>query len=312
MGHWLRFALPGAALVFGTIAVASPQTGAPEPAQESSDLVQSDPSDQVVVTGRRDVEAQIRTFVDALTPAAPRGQLTRFEGTACPTAGGSITEAQVKTVERRIRAVAAAVGIPPGAPGCRPNILIAVVPDKAAYVRDLWRRHGRDAFNSTMSSGDVRRLADDPYPAAAWHFSGYMSETGLNLEFAAPGQGNRMNRGARGSLATALARPAAFGGIVVVQDSALIGLTTTQLADYAAMRIFAVIDPKRLHGSTTQSILRVIDAAPEDDVPVTLTRWDLGFLRGLYHGPGTVFAASQRVEIRRSITHQLEQAANGN
>jgi hypothetical protein len=311
MRCFIRRAVTGAAFALGVIAAANAQSGHPPAAPDPSDLVQSDSSEQIVVTGRRDVEAQIRSFVDALAPAAPRGQLTRFEGPACPSAGGSISEQQVEIVVRRIRAVATAVGIPVGAPGCRPNILVAVVPDKAAYIRAVWRRYRFEAFNSTLSSREIMRLADDPYPAAAWHFSGYMSETGVNLEFVNRAW-TRTNRGARGSLATGLARPTAFGGVVVVQDSALIGLTATQLADYAAMRIFAVIDPERLHGSTTQSILRVVDAAPEDEVPVTLTRWDLGFLRGLYHGPGTVFAGEQRVAIRRLISRQLEQAANGN
>ena len=70
-----------------------------------------------------------------------------------------------------------------------------------------------------------------------------------------------------------------MASLVVIQLDALRGLTTTQLADYAAMRVFARTQPSRLQRSTAPTILNIIDTPMNAQVPLTLTQWDLGFLR---------------------------------
>ena len=310
MRRHIRLFMLGTTFVAANMAAANAQPEQIPAGQDQSGLVLSDgPGQSVVVTGRRDVERQVRDFVDALTPAPPRGQLARFEAVACPIAGGSISETEKATVERRIRAIAEAVGIRVGDPSCVPNILVAVVPDKAEFIRGLWRRHRYTAFGS-MGPRQIRRLASDPHPAAVWQFSsGFFGAHDINLEYTMGP--SRLNRDVRASLATASARPVSFGSVVVVQDSAIPGLTPTQLADYAAMRIFARIDPSRLASSDVPSILRILNSAPDDEVPMSLTHWDLGFLRGLYSGPSNLYAASQRTGIRHAVEQQLERAANG-
>ena len=85
----------------------------------------------------------------------------------------------------------------------------------------------------------------------------------------------------------------------------LVGLTPTQLADYAAMRSFVRTDPAKLAGSPAPSILKIIDAPADAAVPVTLTQWDLSFLKGVYASTANAYSASQRSEIRRSMGRDL-------
>jgi len=99
----------------------------------------------------------------------------------------------------------------------------------------------------------------------------------------------------------ALARTAAL----VIERRALDGLTTTQLADYAAMRLFARTAPERLAGSTAPTILTIIEAPMGSAVPITLTDWDLAFLRGLYASHNNLYAAEHRSRISRRIANEL-------
>jgi hypothetical protein len=41
-------------------------------------------------------------------------------------------------------------------------------------------------------------------------------------------------------------------------------------------------------------------------VPLTLTRWDLGFLKGLYAATDNLYASSQRSEIKARIRRDLD------
>ena len=102
------------------------------------------------------------------------------------------------------------------------------------------------------------------------------------------------------------ARRAFQTSIVVVQADALDGLTTTQLADYAAMRAFVRTDPKRLRSSASDTILGVIDAPMGSAVPLTLTPWDLSFLKAFYASGSNSYAEYQRSEMQRLMKRELD------
>ena len=53
------------------------------------------------------------------------------------------------------------------------------------------------------------------------------------------------------------------------------------------------------------TILTALDAAMGSDVPVTLTAWDAGFLRGLYATSINRRTATQRAEIAGKISEGL-------
>jgi hypothetical protein len=269
---------------------------------------------EIVVTGEA-LEKRIRDFVGALTQAPPRGQLSRFEWEACPIAIG-LAEPQKAAVVRRMRQVADAAKIPLGGTGCRPNVLVAVARDKKAFIEALSRTVPR--VFTDMSRSERRRILAEPH-ASAWQGEGPpLDADGRALEQvrlvdsktgAVTADPVYMNRTIRpGTRITAPSRVHFSLAVVVVESGALDGLTTTQLADYAAMRAFAKTDPAKLPPSPPPTILTVLDVPMGGSVPITLTEWDLGFLRGLYESQANLYGASQRSEIRKHLESSLGKA----
>lgn len=254
--------------------------------------------DPIVVTGQRE---QIENFVRALTPGSPRSQIARFENEICPRALG-FTDAQRATVEERIRLVAENVGLKVGKPDtCRINLLLVVTPDKLAFVKALGREHNYMFGN--RSPAEVRKILAQPGSAIAWQVEGALNADGNAVMVQ---QGTPVNRtGQKGSRITAAARPYIAGAVVVFDARALEGLSTTQIADYALMRGFADVDLARLESASAPTILRALDAADDAEVPMTLTGWDLAFLKGLYSGPNNLYAPSQRSEIGRVLEQEI-------
>ena len=176
--------------------------------------------------------------------------------------------------------------------------------DKRAFIDTLAEKRP-ESFGS-MSSQQIRRLARARGPAAAWQLSGPVDESGSPLVF------DEALGAYRNDTMQAASRIRSAGGVgfdataVVVEARALEGLTATQLADYAAMRLFAKLDPARLPSPPPRTILAILEAPMGSALPVTLTQWDLGFLRGLYSAPAGLSASGQRSEIVREVNKQLD------
>lgn len=242
----------------------------PAAAQEAR---QAEDDRDIVVTGIADVERQLTDFVGALTQVPNGGQLSRFETAVCPTVVG-IPPAQKDAVVARIRVVAKAAGLAVGGRSCVPNVLLVVTADKRTFLEALRAKHGY--YFGEMSRSDIRRLIAEPGPAAAWQVEGPpLNADGQEM---ATNNGVAVNRTTRpDSRLSAGARPQFAAAAVVVESKALEGLTTTQLADYAAMRAFTRADPSKLPASAP-TILTILEAPMDSEVPITMTTWALPFL----------------------------------
>jgi hypothetical protein len=257
----------------------------------------------VVVTGERGREQEISDFVAALASAPSNGQLARFEDRICPAAFG-LSGPLREQVVTRMRRVSEAAGLRLAGEGCRPNVLLMVTRDKRAFVQALAARYpqyfGDDHENS------ARAVARQPGPASAWHARESVNADGQALTRQG---GFAVNRTTRGQSRIAhSARPVFTTAAVVIEREALTGLSTTQLADYALMRALAQTDPSRLPASSPATILAVLEAPMGTELPLTLTRWDLGFLRGLYASRANLHANAQRGEIRDGVREALDGA----
>ena len=71
------------------------------------------------------------------------------------------------------------------------------------------------------------------------------------------------------------------------------------------MRSFAQLNPLEMKDQSVPTILRILDAPAGTAVPLTLTRWDLAFLRGLYGSAYNQYAGTQQREIKRSMLKDL-------
>jgi hypothetical protein len=269
----------------------------PAPAQDRQPEPEASPD--VVVTGQRPREEQVRDFVKALTPPSSTGSIPRFIDEVCPVAVG-LAPAPGERVAARLREVARAIGLPVAGAKCQPNAFVIVTRDKRAFIETLAARKATSF--GVMTHQQIRRLARSKGPAAAWHLTGPVDESGAPLLYdeymgayrndSISGASRIRTSGGRGFDATA----------VVVETGALEGLTATQLADYAAMRLFAKVNPARLPTPGPRTILTVLEAPMGTPVPVTLTEWDLGFLRGLYGSSTGLYVNAQRSEIVREVS----------
>lgn len=260
----------------------------------------------IVVQGRSP-DVAIRDLVDSLPPAPPNGHIARFEHTACPAAWG-ILPAQRLAMAARMRAVGEAARVPMGRPNCRPNVLLLIVPDKRQFIEQLARRF--PTYLGELTGGQIASLAQSPGPTALWHMNGLVDADGRAV-FSEPDSVPvvRTTRGA--SHLTDMAHSEYIGSILVVEAHAIENLTTTQLADYAAMRTFTGADPARLADRGLSTILTVVDAPMNSEVPITLTSWDLAFLQSLYASSANVYAPGQRSEIRSGMRRTLERGERG-
>ncbi|HEX8239609.1 MAG TPA: hypothetical protein VF574_07710 [Allosphingosinicella sp.] len=255
----------------------------------------------ITVTGVRDVEKEARDFVNALTPAAIDGNIARFEENVCPRVIGA-APGQAAIMEQRLRTVAKAVGLHLGKDRCTPNALMIITTDKRALIEALQKRG--DYFGELITPSQIRRLARDPGPSAFWRLEGFVTAFGVPLR---PNDGEPFDYQQNNSRASRIStgtRRAVDGAILIVEARALDGLTTIQLADYGAMRLYGSADPAELTGSAP-TILRILTTEMGAEVPITMTRWDLSFLRGLYASSENLRAPGQRGEIRRRLLKEL-------
>ena len=291
MRHVARAALVAALLPLG-VSAAAQQAQQPEP-----------PEQEIVVTG--DVESRVRDFVGALAPVTPGSQFGRFEAEVCPSAIG-MSATQKAAIEKRLRVVAKGAGIPVGKAGCSPNAIVIVAKEKGAFLQQLMR--ARPEYFGALTPPELRRLSRSPGPTAAWQLQYKVDARGVPIPTdSLEAHVNKTTHNP--SRITAAGRPVFEAAALIVEQGALDGLSTTQLADYAAMRLLAKTDPQRLAGSAAPTILKVIDAPMGSEIPLTLTEWDLSFLRGLYASPDNVQAAAQRSSISGQIAKDLKRDA---
>lgn len=262
-------------------------------------------SDEIVVEGARSSQEALKQFVDALTDAPAFGRIARFEQPFCPVAIG-FSAKQEQTVEDRIRRVAKAAEVKVAKQRCGPNALLIVTPNKAALISDLLA-HYPYLFPRDWRTSRIRQLAADPAPTAAWQVDQLVGSDGQILGEASitdPGRplprspaAVQFTTGATSRIKS-LARKRLIGTVVVIDSQALDGLTTSQIADYAALRLLVRTDPKdyrQLGGST---ILNAVEAPMGTAVPLTATAWDMRFLKAFYASRKDSYAEGQRSEIR--------------
>jgi hypothetical protein len=169
---------------------------------------------------------------------------------------------------------------------------------------------------------------DDAGAVSAWHVGGILDangqETGLMVESSSSvdiaGGGSSKNTQQTKHMVTESTdssrlmpsgRPHFVSGGVVMSRSALGGVTTMQLADYGAMRLYGQTEPDKLPPTSPPTILKVIGAPMGSAIPPSLTEWDLGFLKALYGSDGLQFATMQRAAIRQRLRNELDGVAKG-
>lgn len=283
-------------------ALAAFATAMPAWAQDSN---QDDPG--IVVEGQRDQRKKINAFVGAMVSGRMRDQVAQFRDDACPAAMG-LTDALDAAITKRLRQVAFTAKVPLGKPDCRPNVIVIFAPDKREMVLGLHREHYQ--LFGERGSMEVRQIAATPGPAVAWHVTGRLNADGTQMTRDDEGVTWSSTAGIGASRLRSPTMPVHAGAVLVIEQKAVEGLSVNQVADYAAMRLFGNADPKRLPPDA-DTILSVFEDAKDADRPIalSLTQWDLGFLKGLYASDSALYAPGTRSNIASTIERDLKAGA---
>ena len=291
------------------LSIAALVLAVPAAAQEQA----AKPGDVVVVGDRaqdaKAQERQIRDFVRGMTRTSGTDPLARFDnGKACPLVSG-LTPDEDKAITERMRRVAATAGIAVAEADCpHANLVLLFANDKQAMIRLLREKYPPLLLDA---QGDPIVVPREDGPAAVWHLSGMLDRDGVPLRKLANG-GPYVSRGTiAGARLKASARPVYLMSVVVIERRAVGGLTTTEIADYATMRAFTDASPARAREIGAPTILTVLEAPPGSEMPLTMTAWDLSFLRGLYAAPANLFASAQRGAIGETMKREIRKGGAG-
>lgn len=266
---------------------------------------QTGTSDEIVVQAVRPSEHQVRDFVRNLTAMPSYGQIGRFHHPVCPVAMG-LRQVQNDRIAERMRQVASAAAIAEAPADCTPNVFVIIAPDKAAAITELNRRF--PAYFSQMPARRMRELAEGTEPAAAWQIRGLLTQDGEEAVKAVGADYYTIKGTQSPSRIKAASKPTFTVSVVVIDVKAAAGLTLVQLADYAAMRTFADVDPRRITAVGVPTILTVLGRTDDTLLPVTLTYWDLGFLKSLYATDNSYLATYQRGDMEQLVKQEVERS----
>ena len=266
----------------------------------------------VTVTGTQASADKVRSFVNELTAKPPPGvQLARWDHSICTGVMG-LPEAHAQYMNDRIAANAVAVGLTPGKPGCKANVLVMIAPDADSFtkaiVRDQPRAFGGFSGN-TRGKIALKKFVDTPRPVRWWHVTQTKATGGF-----APSEPKDSGRGL--SAPTVQVYTAShihtnvvevFGEILIVVDAKRAqGVSYAALCDYVSMVALAQIDPDA-DVTALPSILTLFHDRDEGkSLPTALTQWDLSYLKALYD-VRTNFERASR--IKGEISDEMKQTA---
>ena len=294
----MRIAL-STSLAVAVAAAASPASGQSQPADTESS--------EVVVVGQANRDRAVRDYVKAITQVSSINPVGRFDSAnVCPAAVG-LSEAHNAAIAARMRRIAQAAGMPVAEPGCSANALVLFSNDKDELI---------EAFRKTFPayfrqpSGQPVEIGRQPGPVTAWHLEQRIDRSGKAVGSGGATDVAVVSTPVVPSRISGTLRPVFVASVVVIEVDSIIGLSITQVADYAAMRSFAKTDPARLKDSSAPSILTVLEAPMDSEIPLTLTSWDMAYLKALYASVPTRFGTRQANEISRRINEELDEASS--
>jgi len=281
------------------------------------------PTENVTVTGIKDVQKAVNDFVGALTvPTKMTGKLARWKAKVCPIVAG-LRPSAVKLVTQRVKEVAALVGAPvDDSDKCRPNIEIVFTTTPQALLDTIFIKYPY-LLGDHDNSAQGLKLASFTRPIQSWYTTatddlrGNIQVDGvrsggvtMDMPFI-PGIGGGIQTSATGTVSMNMpdARVTNVTGgrlgdgvssdfhhvVVVAEPAKLLDHEIGTLADYIALLALAqTVQPEQCQELPT--ILNLF--APGCTAPPkALTNVDLAYLRAVYKMTATTTARGQRGEI---------------
>lgn len=268
-------------MVAGALGLAGPQD-APPPQQP----------EPVVDLGEIRIDATLeQRAAEFVRQAAepPRGRrMARWDRDVCIRVGGMDARYAQFMIDR-ISTAAAGLGLKPGEPGCRPNIIIAATDDgpvMATALADSMEFDMRPVLGvSDRGRGAFQAFQTSQAPVRWWHVSLPVDvDTGnLALGMMRVRQVSRIRANTREDLAS----------VSVILDVSKIGkVPFGALSDYVAMVVLSQVDPDAdMTGYDT-----ILNLFTTEDRSAVMSQWDRDYLAALY--------AARRDRLRQSAQNR--------
>jgi len=263
------------------------EAATPPASQAAPGRVAAAPAIQLedVVVQRQRLERAIRNFVDEVAAPSPGRGPARWDRRVCVGVVNVRNPAAQHLVDR-VSQVAMDVGLEPGDPGCKANVVIIGTSDGQALAQALVDVTPR-AFRPNWSGSDRGGVALEQFvasdaPVRWWHVALPVdSQTGEPV-VRIPGQDDEPRRTA--IFASSRLRTQVQNNLdrvfVIVDFGRAEGLNFNQLSDYIAMVALAQIDPDAAT-SGFNSVLNLFEQPGGAGID-GLTDWDRSYLTALY------------------------------
>jgi hypothetical protein len=256
--------------------------------------------DRVIVEGRR-AEDAVRAFV-AEVAAAPKGaNLARWDRKVCVGVMNLKPEYAQKLADE-VSLAAVKIGLEPGEPGCKANVLILADSEADALasrlVKDsLKQLEPPDNRDGSLGRSALRKFEISDAPVRWWHVSQtVLTDTGKAFK-----DGKQVTVRSMGRLKKNVRENMVH--VLIILDTKKIGVVSfASLADYVSVVALAQIDAEAdMH--QFPSILNLF-SSKADAHATRMTQWDLDYLKSLYAVDGN--AVSTTLEARRIEQQMLD------
>ena len=250
-----------------------------------------------VVVSARPLDQQVRSFLDDVAVPDRNLRVARWNRDVC-VGVVSMRTATAQYLADRVSEIGMDIGLDPGEPGCKPNILIMAATDSAELATGLVEAYPR-LFNPGGSGmvrtrAALRRFQSDNQPIRWWQVSLPVDNHTGKVAVRMPGEEPPVTTGTASRLRTEI-RNDISRVIIVLDIPKLEGLDMKQVADYAAMVAYSQVDPDADFGG--YDTILALDS--NRDVR-GITDWDMAYLRALYSAELTSVSKTQQLgEIAR-------------
>ncbi|WP_339913191.1 hypothetical protein [uncultured Brevundimonas sp.] len=284
-----------------------------EPPQQTAANAPAVRLEDIEVTGRP-LDTLIRDFVNEVAAPNPDRGLARWQGEVCIGVANLRAETAQYLVDR-VSTVAEDLGLRPGAPGCRPDVMIVASDDPDNLAETLVRERPR-AFRAGGSGMDrggaaLRAFQASDQPVRWWQVAMPVDADTGQRATRLPGECRDpcetsmdyapvINLRAASRLSTQIVNNL-FRTVVILDVNQVDQVSAQQLADYVAMITFAQIDPE----ADTSRYASILNVFGDPESASTLTDWDRAYLIGLYDAQRTrASVRAGRSEIASSILRE--------
>jgi hypothetical protein len=217
-----------------------------------------------------------------------RRPLARLRGPLCLVVAATDQDF-ARTVAKRIVANAQAAGIRTRSAGCTANALVNFTDNPRGQMqavrddgRKLFRRMSEKEIDTALAARDPAYVFQAVEQSPVFGFQdGWPAGGGWTTE-------NSFLRAPENLLST----------MVVVDSSAISGLSPVQIADYVTLRLLAPTGEVAAADPAAPQTILSLFAMPET-APSEMTRFDRTYLRTLYKMPRTAFAEEVLAETAR-------------